>query len=221
MKRVAGALVVIACACLVVVCMPPFEDGIDDARRMVGSHSGSIKTDIVLKNIREMPPKAVEAALTYYKAHQAIIHNRRFITIIDYTKPSCTKRMFVIDLKTGEVERHFVAHGKNSGRVYATSFSNQSESFKSCRGFFLTGERYTGKRGTTLALHGLEKGVNDNAYNRGIVIHGARYVNLRAVLINKGRLGRSLGCPATSDKEIDGIVKKIKDGSLVYVFVRQ
>jgi len=99
-------------------------------------------------------------------------------------------------MKTGRVEKFLVSHGKNSGWAYATAFSNRPKSLQSCRGFFITGRKYSGKHGTALQLYGLEKGVNDNALRRGIVMHGANYVSARSVMLNRGRLGRSLGCPA-------------------------
>ncbi len=222
MKKLRNLSIPIVLSLFLVLCLPLAEEGIDLARRTADDRfNPAVKNETVVNNVPELAQNVLETALAYHKLHQPIIRNRRYLTIIDYTKPSCTKRMFVIDLKTGIVERQLVAHGKNSGRVYATTFSNQMESFKSCRGFFLTGDKYTGKRGTALALHGLEKGVNDNAFTRGIVIHGAPYVNLRSVLMNKGRLGRSLGCPAISDKEINRIVDKIRGGSLLYVYARQ
>src|SRR5690606_4161345 len=106
------------------------------------------------------------------------------------------KRMWVIDMTTNTVLMHsLVAHGRNTGDVFAKNFSNASESYKSSLGFYLTGETYTGKHGMSLKLDGLEKGVNDNARNRAVVIHGADYVS-DSFIKNNSRLGRSLGCPA-------------------------
>lgn len=160
---------------------------------------------------------AYDIAFRYFRAHTSRITNTRYLSIIDYTMPSYRERMYVVDLQGGEAERHLVAHGKNSGSLVAIDFSNMIDSLKSCRGFFLTGERYQGKHGTSLVLHGLERDVNDNALKRGIVMHGADYVGPHSLLHNGGRLGLSWGCPAVSLKEIDGIVEKIKDGSLLYI----
>jgi len=158
-----------------------------------------------------------DIAFRYLKAHKSKFKNTRYITVIDYTKPSYLERMYIVDLKAGEVERHLVAHGKNSGLILATDFSNLVDSLKSCKGFFVTGEKYLGSHGTSLVLHGLEKGVNDNALKRGIVMHGADYVSPCSIAHNGGRLGLSWGCPAVSLKEIDRIVERIKDGSLLYI----
>ncbi len=161
--------------------------------------------------------QAFRAALQYFSTHRAKIRNRRFLTIVDYTRPSSSKRMYVYDLATGDVQEYYVAHGKNSGDVYATSFSNRVDSLKSCNGFFLTGRRYSGMHGTSLELHGLQKGVNDNARKRRIVIHGARYVSSNRARLLKPRTGRSWGCPAVSSGEVEEIVERIMNGSLLYI----
>ena len=161
--------------------------------------------------------EAVRTALKYYQSHRGKLKNLRYLTVIDYSKPSFKKRMFLVDLKTKKVEKYLVAHGKNSGGIYATEFSNQTESLKSCRGLFVTGKSYRGKHGTSLALHGLQRGVNDKAYERGIVLHGAEYVDYRSVVMNGGRLGRSFGCPAVPESAVEEIVGKIKNGSLLYI----
>lgn len=160
---------------------------------------------------------AVRAALRHYEAHRDKLKNHRYLTVIDYTKPSFSKRMVLVDLKTRKAEHFLVAHGKRSGTVYATEFSNQPETLKSCRGLFLTGKPYQGKHGTSLVLHGLQRGVNDKAYERGIVLHGADYVDPRSVGVNGGRLGRSFGCPAVPRTAVYEIVDKIKGGSLLYI----
>jgi hypothetical protein len=70
----------------------------------------------------------------------------------------------VLDIKNYKVLFNtFVAHGKNSGREWAKSFSNKSSSLKSSPGFYVTGETYNGDNGYSLRLNGIEKGINDNA----------------------------------------------------------
>lgn len=158
-----------------------------------------------------------EKALAYLNEHRARFANRKAVAVIDYSKPSYARRMYVIDLETGKVSKYLVAHGKNSGRVYASRFSNLPDSLQSSKGFFVTGESYNGSHGISLVLHGLEKGVNDNARARRIVIHGAEYVSYNSVFLNAGRLGRSHGCPAVPMQAADDIVRKLEGGSLVYV----
>ncbi|MEN6440300.1 MAG: murein L,D-transpeptidase catalytic domain family protein [Syntrophobacter sp.] len=160
---------------------------------------------------------AFSNVMVHLRSYRQVVRNTRYLTIIDYSKPSNVKRMYLIDMKTGKVERFLVSHGKNSGWVYATAFSNRPDSFQSCRGFFVTGQKYSGKHGTALQLHGLEKGINDNALRRGIVMHGSNYVSMRSVMMNKGRLGRSLGCPAIPAETAESVINRIKGGSLMYI----
>ena len=164
--------------------------------------------------------EAREQAFCYFYDLQEEIKNKEYLTVIDFTKPSYVKRMYIFNLKTGEVDRFLVAHGENTGYIYATEFSNETGSHKSSRGFFITGEEYNGKHGRSLRLHGREEGINDNAFRRDIVIHGADWVSYKAVFLNGGRLGRSWGCPAVPLPDVAEIVSKLKGGSLLYIYGR-
>jgi hypothetical protein len=140
------------------------------------------------------------------------------LTIIDFSFSSNKKRLWVIDLVQNKVLYHtLVAHGKNSGEEFASAFSNKEESYKSSLGFYLTGEIYQGKHGKSLKLDGVEKGVNDKARERAIVIHGADYVNQNFIK-NHGRLGRSLGCPALPEELNASIIEKIKNKSVLFIY---
>ena len=110
-----------------------------------------------------------------------------------------------------------VSHGKNSGGVYATSFSNEYGSYKSSLGFYLTEPTYQGKNGYSLILNGLERGINDRARERAIVMHGAAYAD-PSVVGKGGRLGRSFGCPAVPQKLTRPIIDAIKGGSVMYIY---
>ena len=109
-----------------------------------------------------------------------------------------------------------VAHGKNSGDKYATSFSNRNGSYMSSLGFYLTQETYQGSNGYSLRLNGLEEGINDNARQRAIVVHGASYAN--PSVIKSGRLGRSFGCPALPQALARPIIDTIKGGSVMFIY---
>ncbi len=143
---------------------------------------------------------------------------KELLTIIDYSKPSTEKRFFVIDMDKKEllVYSH-VSHGKNSGGNIATSFSNKVSSNKSSLGFFLTENTYMGGNGYSLVLNGLEKGINDKAKDRYIVIHGADYANPK-IAKSQGRLGRSLGCPALPKDISKQAIDMIKNGSVLFVY---
>lgn len=140
------------------------------------------------------------------------------LTLIDFSKPSSEKRFFVLDLYAKRVLfASYVAHGRNSGGNFATSFSNVSGSYKSSLGFYLTEGTYYGKNGYSLVLNGLEKGINDRAKERAIVVHGASYAE-PSVIASSGRLGRSLGCPALPLSVSREIIDAIKEGSLLYIY---
>lgn len=140
------------------------------------------------------------------------------ITIIDFSLPSSKERLWVLDLINGKVLfRCLVSHGRNSGELMAENFSNKPGSNASSPGFYATGETYVGKNGLSLALDGLEKGINDNARMRAIVIHGADYVSSDFIL-NHGRIGRSFGCPAVPTGICKDIIQTIKGGSCLFIY---
>ncbi len=156
------------------------------------------------------------AILGYHKIEN--LNKKNIVTLIDFSKPSTEKRFFVIDIEKKQlIYKCFVAHGKNSGDNFAKSFSNQSESLKSSLGFYLTAETYYGDHGYSLRLDGLEKGINDNARAREIVIHGADYVS-EEFIKKYGRLGRSWGCPALPVELSKEIIDKISGGSCLFIY---
>ena len=143
---------------------------------------------------------------------------KNIITVVDFSLSSNTKRLWVIDLEKNIILfQTLVAHGKNTGEEFAKEFSNQAESFKSSIGFYATGEIYNGKHGSSLKLDGLEKGLNDNARERAVVIHGADYVSESFIRQNK-RLGRSQGCPAIPVEMNAKIINVIKDKSCLFIY---
>jgi hypothetical protein len=146
------------------------------------------------------------------------IKNDGILSIIDFTLPSSYKRLFVIDLNTcSMLFNTYVAHGRNSGKALANEFSNDMNSFKSSLGFYVTSGTYKGKHGYSLRLEGQEQGINDNALNRGIVMHCALYVSEQFIK-NQGYIGRSEGCPAVPVKMYKPIIQKIKDGSCLFMY---
>ncbi|WP_245891612.1 murein L,D-transpeptidase catalytic domain family protein [Flavobacterium faecale] len=143
---------------------------------------------------------------------------KNILTLIDFSLSSNKERLWVIDLDTNTIMfNSLVAHGRNSGDEYAAEFSNRPESFMSSLGFYSTAEIYNGKHGMSLRLDGLEKGLNDNARERAVVIHGADYVSNNFIKNNR-RLGRSLGCPAIPVALCNKIIQMIKDKSCLFIY---
>ncbi|MFA3904364.1 murein L,D-transpeptidase catalytic domain family protein [Fusobacterium nucleatum] len=143
--------------------------------------------------------------------------NDNLLIIVDYTKPSTEERLFIIDLRKKQLLiSSLVAHGRGTGDLYATNFSNKNNSYSTSSGFYLTGNIYNGKNGESLELYGLEKGKNDNARKRTIVIHSAYYAN-KSFAEKYGRLGRSKGCLVLPTDLNTKIINLISGGVVLYV----
>jgi hypothetical protein len=140
------------------------------------------------------------------------------LTVIDYSRPSTEKRLWVFDLRSRALLFHeLVAHGAGTGDDVATRFSNAPETHRTSLGLFVTAETYKGAHGYSLRLDGLEPGFNDRARERAIVLHGAAYVT-EAFARAHGRLGRSWGCPALNELVAPAIIDRVKGGSLVFAY---
>ena len=164
--------------------------------------------------------QAFEYALTGFNnlLNAGKIRKDNLLSILDFTIPSGKKRLFVIDLASGElVYNTYAAHGRNSGTAVATTFSNEMNSYKSSLGFYITGDTYTGKHGESLRLEGEEKGFNDNALARGIVMHSASYVD-EDIVAHQGYIGRSQGCPALPGNIYKDVINTIKNGSCLFLY---
>jgi hypothetical protein len=159
---------------------------------------------------------ALRAAQT--ASEKGLVKRRDLLTVIDYSLPSTQPRLFVFDLVARKLLfRELVAHGKNSGDNVPSFFSNASGSLASCLGLFVTDDPYFGGNGYSLRLRGLEEGINDMAWNRAIVMHGASYVSQAAIKI-LGRLGRSWGCPAVRPEIAHKIIDTLRGGSAVFAY---
>ena len=140
------------------------------------------------------------------------------LTVIDYSRPSTKKRLWVFDVKQRALlYEELVAHGSGSGNNLATAFSNEANSHQSSLGLFRTDETYVGRNGYSLRLHGLDLGFNDHAYDRAIVMHGAPYVS-DDVAKAHGRLGRSWGCPALREGIARKVIDTVKGTGLVFAY---
>ena len=147
------------------------------------------------------------------------LNNPDIVTIADYSQSSKKKRLYVIDLKNRKLLFNtYVAHGRNTGDEYARSFSNVEGSFKSSLGFYITEKPIIGTHtGFALLIKGVEKGINDQAEKREIIIHAADYVTENHIK-KYGRLGRSLGCPTLPPDLNKPIIETIKGGTCLFIY---
>jgi len=161
-----------------------------------------------------------EALLYAYKgqknlARKVKLNNADILTVCDFTQPSENKRMYIIDVSNFKVLLNtYVAHGKNSGLNYAEKFSNNPRSLKSSLGFYITKNVYFGKHGLSLKLSGEDRGFNDNAEERAVVVHGAKYIGCPGGVA----AGRSFGCPAVPQKVASKVINLIKGGSCLFIY---
>jgi hypothetical protein len=140
------------------------------------------------------------------------------LTIIDYSQASVNPRMWVLDLRTRALlYEELVSHGQGSGGNLATRFSNSPDSHQTSIGLYVTDQPYVGRNGYSLRLDGLDKGFNDRARERAIVMHGAPYVNA-SISKSLGRLGRSHGCPAVREAVARELIDRVKGGSLIFAY---
>jgi L,D-transpeptidase catalytic domain len=175
---------------------------------------------VFAKDVKGLSPKVLAMALDAMACAKAkgASGSDELLTIIDYSLPSTQRRLWVLDLKHGDVLfNELVAHGRGSGDNYATRFSNLNDSHQTSLGLFLTGGTYTGGNGYSMVLKGLDAGVNDNAEPRHIVMHGAWYVSNDQIR-SQGRLGRSWGCPALSQDMAPRVIDTIKGGTFVFSY---
>lgn len=167
-------------------------------------------------------PQALQVALKGYSWAQSkgAVH-KHILTLVDFTKPSTEKRLWVINLDSGTVVYNgLVAHGSGSGSLYATRFSDQSGSRESSLGAMVTGSTYDGKHGMEVRIHGLEQGVNNAVASRAVIFHSAYYAT-PAFAQAHGYLGRSWGCFAIDPKAANYVFNTIKGGSFVFAYAPQ
>ena len=146
------------------------------------------------------------------------IHNTNVLSIVDFSLPSTQKRLFIIDMQNGRLLFNtWVAHGRNSGTLMATRFSNRYNSLMTSLGFYVTGDPFMGQHGYSLHLDGIEPGWNDHVHQRSIIMHPADYVSEEHIR-QWGFLGRSEGCPAIPEELDQAIIDQIKGGSCLFLY---
>ncbi len=190
---------------------------------MPGNPVSKNEREIATVNLSEklnINSKAFILAIKGYEKLKQLgkLANQRYLTIADMSQASSDPRLYIIDMEKQELlMQTFVAHGRNSGLLFAKQFSNLVRSFQSSLGFYITGKPYQGKHGKSLILKGVETGINDNAEERAIVLHGADYAN-KGFVNQQGYLGRSLGCPAVPNHQVEAIIKAIQGASCLFVY---
>lgn len=153
-----------------------------------------------------------------YLLQHHLLHRTDVLSICDFSQSSRNKRLYIINMDQKTVLLNtYVAHGRNSGSEFARTFSNSSKSHKSSLGFYVTRDTYYGDHGLALKIHGLEKGINDKADRRNIVIHGSHYVG-QDFLQGNAFNGRSYGCPAIPFSETEQVIDSIKGGSCLFIY---
>ena len=187
--------------------------------RMVVATATSIYADMDLEDSGLSRQAFQHAWIGYYKLKkQGLLKKTNILTICDFSQSSSNQRMYVIDVRNRRVlYRTYVAHGINSGEEFATSFSNKMESCKSSLGFYVTSGTYMGVNGRSLRIEGVDKGFNDNARKRAIVIHGANYVSMK-VVHKYGMMGTTFGCPAIPSDMTTQIIPVVKHGSCFFIY---
>lgn len=160
-----------------------------------------------------VPADLLANALAFVVANKEKLDNTTYVTVVDFSKHSGKKRFFIVNLETGAVEPHVVAHGYGSdpnSTGFAKKFSNVDGSGMSSLGFYVTGETYDGKNGYSLRLDGVSN-TNSHVRERAVVVHGASYVSP-----GRSAQGHSAGCFALADEESSAVIKKLRGGSLIY-----
>jgi hypothetical protein len=168
-------------------------------------------------------PKVLALGLKAYQYAQSQGKaTKPILVIVDYTIASSKARLWVLDLKRKQIlSQLHVSHGVGSSSktnpALAKTFSNKSGSRASSLGVYVTQNEYKGKHGDSLRLQGLEKGINDAAYRRTIVLHPASYMT-SSFIDRYGYAGRSYGCFAVNPQESEQLINTIKDGSVLFAY---
>lgn len=187
----------------------------------VVSSSEALYNSIAFESEHELNYEVFSKALTGFenlKKAGLLTQDSHLLTICDFSISSNMKRLWVIDLDDKKVVfNSLVAHGKNTGEEFATNFSNTESSRQSSMGFYITDATYQGDNGYSLKLLGMDKGFNDAAYRRAIVMHGADYVSDQFAATHK-RIGRSWGCPAIPRELTQSMINTIKGRNLLFIY---
>jgi hypothetical protein len=181
--------------------------------------NGNRLNHLIAQGVPKKPLQNALKALNWAEQHNHL--TPRHYAIVDFSQAATSKRMYIIDLKTNKlIYQGYCTHGQKSGGYsYPVRFSNHNGSHQSSLGLFEVAKPYYGQHGLSLRLDGLEKGINDEARSRAIVIHSAPYVNDHFVKTT-GRLGRSWGCFVVNPHHIYEVKNDLPPGSLLFSYAK-
>lgn len=161
-------------------------------------------------------PQLLRRALAALDAQGGRVKRDR-IAIADFAAPSGQPRFHLLDLASGASTSLLVAHGSGSDPSHTgwlQRFSNEPGSNASSEGAFVTADYYVGKHGPSQRLIGLEPS-NDRALERAIVVHAAWYAN-PDMLRTHGMIGRSQGCFAVGEGDLDRVFTQLGTDRMIY-----
>jgi hypothetical protein len=162
-------------------------------------------------------PDLLRQALASLDRHRGRIARHDRIAIADMDAPSSQPRFHIVDLRGGESHSFLVAHGSGSDPAHTgflKLFSNEFGSNATSQGAFVTADYYVGKHGSSQRLIGLDES-NCNAFGRNIVVHSAWYAN-KDMIQSHGMLGRSQGCFAVGERDLDKVFALLGSGRMIY-----
>lgn len=170
-----------------------------------------------LASTRVVRPELLRRALAALQRHGSQIPHHDRIAIADFSLPSSQPRFYLVDMANGMATTLLVTHGSGSDPShtgYLQRFSNSQGSNASSEGAFVTGDYYVGKHGRSQRLMGLDA-TNYNALQRALVVHSAWYADPDMVKTH-GQLGRSQGCFAVSEGDLNQVFARVGQGRMIY-----
>jgi len=189
-------------------------------RRMLAAGTAA-GASLIMRPAFAAAPVVCASLLAHAKAaldrHHDKILNRDLIAVADFSQPSRLPRLHLVEIGSGRIASHLVAHGRGSDPKHSgwlEHFSNDFGSNATSSGAFRTDDFYVGAHGRSLRLSGLESS-NSNARERGIVVHGAWYVS-QEMAASRGVLGRSEGCFALAAGSLAEVLARLGPGHLIY-----
>jgi len=206
-----------------------FYDRFSETARQYDSKM-SLRPCVDPKTKVQFPAPCLSGLVQKYKG--PTIANKRYIIIFDMNLHRTVHRFHIIDLETGTIESMTAAHGMDSDcGGYACKFADNTTfdpdledkdkvtgAESSPLGFFVTGPEFVPsgplKHKYGIFLNGLEKNSGSfegNDIPDALVMHDADYVS-------ENDAGRSWGCVALSESNMERWKDSIANGALIYFY---